>query len=318
MRYLVTGGCGFIGSHLVDALLAAGHGVDVLDDLSTGHRHNLDPRAVLHVGDVADSRAVTQAAAGVDGVFHLAAVASVQRCLDEWQRSSAVNLGGTINALEAARRPGGRGAPVVFASSAAIYGDAGEVVVDEATVPAPISFYGADKLGGEQHARIAAALVGVPSSAMRFFNVYGPRQDPRSPYSGVISIFADRLGKGEGVTVFGDGGQVRDFVFVADVVRHLIAAMMRLHGLNAPRFDVYNVCTGRRTSISELIATLGSVLGMVPRVAHAPARAGDIRVSIGNPSAARRDLAISATTTIHDGLAQLLGQSASRRRAAAG
>ena len=318
MRYLVTGGCGFIGSHLVDALLAAGHGVDVLDDLSTGHRHNLDPRARLHVGDVADPRTVAQAAAGADGIFHLAAIASVQRCLDEWQRSSAVNLGGTINALEAARRPSGIGVPVVFASSAAIYGDAGEIVVDESTTPAPISFYGADKLGGEQHARIAAALVGVPSSAMRFFNVYGPRQDPRSPYSGVISIFTDRLGRGEQVTVYGDGGQVRDFVYVADVVRHLIAAMTRLHGLSAPRFDVYNVCTGRPITINELIATLGAVLGISPRVVRAPARAGDIRVSTGSPQAARRDLAITATTTIHDGLAQLLAHSAPKRSAAVG
>ncbi|MBL8699213.1 MAG: NAD-dependent epimerase/dehydratase family protein [Alphaproteobacteria bacterium] len=318
MRYLVTGGCGFIGSHLVDALLAAGHGVDVLDDLSTGHRRNLDPRARLHVGDVADGAVVDRAAAGVDGIFHLAAIASVQRCLDEWQRSSAVNLGGTINALEAARRPGGRGVPVVFASSAAIYGDAGARAVDETAVPAPISFYGADKLGGEQHARIAAALVGVPSTAMRFFNVYGPRQDPRSPYSGVISIFADRVARGEPVTVFGDGGQVRDFVFVADVVRHLVAAMTRLQGLNAPRFDVYNVCTGRQTSLNELLATLGAVLAVAPRVTAAPSRAGDIRVSIGNPAAARRDLGIAATTSLHDGLAQLLDRAPMPRSAAAG
>lgn len=306
MRYLVTGGCGFIGSHLVDALLAQGHSVDVLDDLSTGHRENVDPRARILVGDVADAAVVAKAAAAVDGVFHLAAIASVQRCLDEWHRASAVNLGGTINALDAARRPDGRGIPVVFASSAAIYGDAGDRVVDERTTPSPISFYGADKLGGEQHARIAAALVGVPSTAMRFFNVYGPRQDPRSPYSGVISIFADRLSRGQGVTVFGDGGQVRDFVFVADVVRHLVAAMTRLHGLNAPRFDVYNVCTGRRTTLTELLSTLGTVLGIAPDVASAPPRPGDIRVSIGDPAAARRDLAVAAETMLRDGLARLL------------
>lgn len=318
MHYLVTGGCGFIGSHLVDALLGEGHGVDVLDDLSTGQRGNLDPRARLHVGDVADGAAVAAAAKGLDGIFHLAAIASVQRCLDEWQRSSAVNLGGTINALEAARRPGAVPVPVVFASSAAIYGDAGAAAVDEAAIPRPISFYGADKLGGEFHARIAASLTGVSSTAMRFFNVYGPRQDPRSPYSGVISIFADRLARGDGVTVFGDGGQVRDFIFVADVVRHLLAAMKRLHRQTAPRFDVYNVCTGRPTAISGLVATLGDVLGIEPRVAVAAPRPGDIRVSIGNPAAARRDLGLAADTALGDGLAILLRRAPTSRLAANG
>ncbi|MBM3521638.1 MAG: NAD-dependent epimerase/dehydratase family protein [Alphaproteobacteria bacterium] len=318
MRYLVTGGCGFIGSHLVEALLAAGHRVEVLDDLSTGHRRNLDPRAGLKVGDVADGAVFAEAANGIDGIFHLAAVASVQRCLDEWQRSSAVNLGGTINALDAARRPGGAGIPVVFASSAAIYGDAGPTAVDESAAPKPISFYGADKLGGEYHARIASALVGVPSTALRFFNVYGPRQDPSSPYSGVISIFADRLSRGDPVTVFGDGGQVRDFIFVSDVVRHLIAAMKRLHGRDRPGFDAYNVCTGRPTTIERLIAALAEVLDIAPQVASAPARAGDIRVSIGNPQAARRDLGFSADTTLGDGLATLLGRASTARSFAIG
>ncbi len=306
MRYLVTGGCGFIGSHLVDALLGAGHAVVVLDDLSSGQRGNLDPRASLVIGDVANSEDMAAVAKGVDGIFHLAAIASVQRCLDEWQRASAVNLGGTINALDAARRGPGTGVPVVFASSAAIYGDAGAAAVDEAHAPAPISFYGADKLGGEQHARIAASLMGVPATALRFFNIYGPRQDPRSPYSGVISIFSDRLRSGESLTIFGDGEQVRDFVFVGDVVRHLVAAMARLVRLRSPRFDVFNVCTGRATALNALLTTMAQVIGVDARAVHAAARPGDIRVSMGDPTRARRELAVEAEMPLHTGLATLV------------
>ena len=317
MRFLVTGGCGFIGSHLVDALLSAGHAVVVLDDLSSGQRANLDPRAQLVVGDVANSTEVAAVANGVDGIFHLAAIASVQRCLDEWQRASAVNLGGTINALDAARRGTGIGAPVVFASSAAIYGDAGATAVDEARPPAPISFYGADKLGGEQHARIAASLVGVPATALRFFNIYGPRQDPRSPYSGVISIFSDRLRSGQPLTIFGDGEQVRDFVFVGDVVRHLMAAMTRLIRLRTSRFDVFNVCTGRPTALNALLATMAQVIGVDARAVHEAARPGDIRVSMGDPTHARRELAVAAEMPLHDGLATLIAPEP-RRAALAG
>jgi len=317
MRYLVTGGCGFIGSHLVDALLGAGHGVVVFDDLSSGHRANLDPRAQLVVGDVANSADVAAIAKGVDGIFHLAAIASVQRCLDEWQRASAVNLGGTINALDAARRGAGIGVPVVFASSAAIYGDAGATAVDEGRSPAPISFYGADKLGGEQHARIAASLVGVPSTALRFFNIYGPRQDPRSPYSGVISIFSDRLRSGQSLTIFGDGEQVRDFVFVGDVVRHLVAAMTRMTRLKSSRFDVFNVCTGRPTALNALLATMARVIGVEARAVHEAARPGDIRVSMGDPAQARRELAVAAEMPLQDGMATLVAPEP-RRTARAG
>ncbi len=304
--YLVTGGCGFIGSHVADALLAAGSGVRILDDLSTGARANAPRGAEVIVGDVADGSAVEAAMAGMDGCFHLAAIASVQMGLEDWAGTHRVNLGGTIHVFEAARRArAGEPVPVVYASSAAVYGDNPEVPLAEAAAPSPISAYGADKLGCELHGRVAAEAHGVPTAGLRFFNVYGPRQDPGSPYSGVISIFADRIGKGEEVTIYGDGGQVRDFVYVGDVVRALLAAMAALDPA-APAWAVYNVCAGRAISVNELAATLGAISRVEPRIRHAPARAGDIRTSIGDPAKAAAALGFEARTTLADGLAATL------------
>ena len=224
--WLVTGGCGFIGSHLVDALLARGDKVRVLDDLSTGRRSNLPGGVEVMVGDVADASAVARAMAGVDGCFHLAAVASVQRGNEDWLGTHRVNLTGTIAVFDAARTCNRKGpVPVVYASSAAVYGDNPDMPLSESAATAPLSAYGADKLGCELHGRVAWQVHKVPSTGFRFFNVYGPRQDPKSPYSGVIAIFADKVAENREITVNGDGGQVRDFVYVADVVRHLVAAM---------------------------------------------------------------------------------------------
>ncbi|MDE2333857.1 MAG: NAD-dependent epimerase/dehydratase family protein [Rhodospirillales bacterium] len=295
-RYLVTGGAGFIGSHLVDALLASGQQVVVLDDFSTGKEANLPPGIALRRGDVADPATVRQAMAGTDGCFHLAAIASVARGNEDWPGTHRVNVGGTVAVLDAARAAGG--VPVVYASSAAIYGDTGEAVAHEALRPAPRTAYGADKLGSELHAAVGALVHGVPSIGLRFFNVYGPRQDPSSPYSGVISIFARRAAEGLGVTIHGDGEQTRDFVFVADVVAHLLAAMRRAS--NRTGADVFNVCTGRATSILQL-ATL---LGACP-VTHAAARAGDIRHSRGDPRRAAEALGVAATVELAAGLARL-------------
>lgn len=305
-RYLVTGGCGFIGGHLVRALLARGDEVDVLDDLSTGRRAGLDPWAQLRVGDVADEAEVAAAARGCDGIFHLAAIASVPRCLAEPERARAVNLGGARNALLAARRPGGAPLPVVLASSAAVYGDAPGVVREESETR-PISGYGADKLAGERVAAAAAGDGAARATALRFFNVYGPGQDPASPYSGVVSIFADRLARDEPVTINGDGAQRRDFVYVADVVAHLLAAMRRLEKARAPRFDAFNVCTGRAVTLHQLLDAMARRAGREPRVLRAPARPGDIRVSAGDPSAARRALGVVAATGLEQGLAALPG-----------
>jgi UDP-glucose 4-epimerase len=315
--YLVTGGCGFIGSHLVDALLAAGHGVRNLDDLSTGQRANVPADAEVIVGDVADQRSVEAAMGGVDGCFHLAAIASVQKGLEDWVGTHRVNLGGAIHVFDAARRaraasPPAVAVPVVYASSAAVYGDNPDVPLVEAAALGPISAYGADKLGCELHARVAAETHGVPATGLRFFNVFGPRQDPSSAYSGVISIFADRIARGEAVTIFGDGGQTRDFVYVGDVVEALRAAMDALDPA-APAHAVYNVCTGRAISVADLAAAIGAIRGTAPRIQHAPARAGDIRASIGDGAKAAAALGFEAHTTLADGLAATLSALADGR-----
>jgi UDP-glucose 4-epimerase len=252
---------------------------------------------------------VAAAAAGADGVFHLAAIASVPRCLADPARSRAVNAEGTRNALAAARLPDGRAIPVVFASSAAVYGDAGRAPAAEIRAPSPISPYGVDKLAGERHAA-AAARDGARAVALRFFNVYGPGQDPSSPYSGVISIFADRLRAGLAVPLHGDGGQQRDFVYVADVVAHLRAAMVRAAATPRAGFDVFNVCTGRAVTLAGLLAALARVLGRSPSVEPLPPRPGDIRVSIGDPAAAAEALGLRAATQLTDGLARLLAPGA--------
>ncbi len=300
--YVVTGGAGFIGSHLTDALLAAGHSVRVVDDLSTGKRENLDPRAELLVGDAADPALIRTALQGAAGVFHLAAVASVARANEDWLGTHRSNLTATITVLDGARAAGR--IPVVYASSAAIYGDQGEGNIAETALPRPMSAYGADKLGSELHARVAFGVHGVPTTGFRFFNVYGPRQDPKSPYSGVISIFAETISAGRTITINGDGAQTRDFIFVADIVRHLLAGMQRLH--RAPDASVFNACTGRALSVLELAQTIGEVSGQTPHIAFGPARPGDIRSSLGDPNRARAALGVAAETSLASGLGQTL------------
>jgi UDP-glucose 4-epimerase len=299
--FLITGGCGFVGSHLADALLARGDGVVVLDNLSTGKRANLASEVKVIEGDVADPKAVTQAIAGCAGVFHLAGIASVAYCNEHWREGHQTNQTGTVTVFEAAARAGR--VPVVYTSSAAVYGDAGPGAVDEARVPRPQAPYGVDKLGSELHGRIAMRVHDLPTVGLRPFNIYGPRQDPSSAYSGVISIFNSRIAQGLPVTVHGDGLQTRDFVFVADVVRFLLAAMAR-----APQAagEVFNICTGRTTTLLALIDTLARLYGRVPLVQHGDPRVGDIRESLGDPSRAREVLGVTAKVTLEDGLAALL------------
>jgi UDP-glucose 4-epimerase len=299
--FLVTGGCGFIGSHLCAALIARGDSVRVLDDLSTGSEANLAPGATLVRGDVADAALVRHVMQDVDGCFHLAAIASVERGVQDWLGTHRTNLTGTIAVLDAARRAGRGGGPVpvVYASSAAVYGDVATLPITEDALTRPLSAYGADKLGCEQHARVGGATHGVPTLGLRFFNVFGPRQDPRSPYSGVISIFCDRLAQGDAVTVFGDGGQTRDFVHVSDVVAALLAGI----GAASTAAPVVNVCTGRQTSVAELAAAVAEACGTTLVLRHEAPRAGEIRHSLGSADRARAILGVSASTSLRDGLA---------------
>ena len=307
-RYLVTGGCGFIGSHLAEALLRAGHGVRVVDDLSTGRRGNLAEGAELVVGDARDGDLLAHAAEGTDGVFHLAAIASVARCNELWLESHRVNQGATVALLDLARRRPER-LPVVFASSAAVYGDQATLPIHEDLPLAPLGPYGADKAGSELHARAAARVHGVRSLGLRFFNVHGPRQRPDDAYAGVITAFAARVRAGQGLTVHGDGLQTRDFVFVRDVAEALLRAMAVLETAAGPCAHVCNVATGVGTTILDLAAAVAELVGRRVPVAHGPERPGDIRHSVGSTARSRELLAFAPATSLRAGLAATLGAS---------
>lgn len=300
--WLVTGGCGFIGSHLVEALLAHGDRVRVLDNLSTGKRMHIPAEAEFVRGDVADENVVSAALDGMDGCFHLAAIASVQRSVEDWLGTHRTNLTGTITIFDAAHRLARAPIPVVYASSAAVYGDNSRVPLSETAATQPLSAYGADKLACESNGRVAWLVHRVPNIGLRLFNVYGPRQDPRSPYSGVIAIFADSVAARRDIRIFGDGSQTRDFIYVADVVSHFMAAMMRL----TEGAHVFNVCTGQDTSIADLATIISELAGVPPQLRYEQARIGDIRVSTGDPSAAVKAFGIRARTTLVDGLTQTL------------
>jgi len=300
MKYLVTGGAGFIGSHLCDALLARGDTVRVVDDLSTGKRENLQPDVELIVGDVADPAIMRAAVQGVAGCFHLAAVASVQASLTDLVGTHRTNQTGFVTLLDALSRLPER-PPVVYASSAAVYGRVAPPLSESAPTR-PLSAYGVDKLGCELHADVANQVHRIPTVGLRFFNVYGPRQDPSSPYSGVISVFCDRLRQQTPITIHGDGTQTRDFIYVTDVVAALLAAAD-----GASRFPgVYNVCTGRATSVMELATIIASIAGVRPTIVHGPARTGDIRHSSGSPAALWETFHLGKPVRLKHGLARLL------------
>lgn len=312
---LVTGGCGFIGSHLCAALAAQGVRLRVLDNLSTGRVENLPPQVQLLEGDVAEPGLARMAMEGVDGCFHLAAIASVERGVRDWLGSHRANLTGSIAVFDAARAAGaarGRPVPVVYASSAAVYGDATALPITEATPTRPVSAYGADKLGSELHARVAGVVHGVPTAGLRFFNVFGPRQDPASPYSGVISIFCDRISRGLPIRIFGDGGQTRDFIYVADVVAALMAALPAAD-CAAP---VFNVCRGDACSVQDLAREVALLCGVPLVVSGEPARQGEIRHSLGAPGRARDVLGLGQPMPLRDGLRQVLAWMEMERRTA--
>lgn len=301
-RWLVTGGAGFIGSHLVDALLARGDRVRILDDLSSGWRDNVPAAAEFLLGDVTDSALVQRAMAGVSGCFHLAAIASVERGLEDWLGTHRTNLTGTVTVLDAAR---GTQCPVVYASSAAIYGANQDLPLNEQSPAEPLSAYGVDKLSCEFYAKVAAQIHGVPTAGLRFFNVYGPRQNPASPYAGVIARFVRQALCGHPLYINGDGGATRDFIHVHDAVDHLLAAMTRVRTGQASG-EVFNVCTGHSTSVLALAAMIRTIAGSNSPIMHQPERAGDIRHSLGDPARAIRLLGVRTRTNLESGLQTML------------
>lgn len=302
---LVTGGAGFIGSNLVDALVARGYVVRVLDNLSTGKRSNLpnDAGVELIVGDVADAQTMRDAVLGCRAVVHLAAVASVQASVDDPVGTHQSNLVGTLNLCEAMREAGVR--RVLFASSAAVYGNNGEgEPIGEETPKAPLTPYAADKLASEHYLDFYRRQHGIEPAIFRFFNIYGPRQDPSSPYSGVISIFTERAQKGLPIAVFGDGEQTRDFVYVGDLVELLVQA---LESSVVPEGAV-NVGLNQATSLNQLLDAVGDVIGELPQVTYQPARQGDIRHSRANNTRLQRCYRLPEPATgMREGLAKLLG-----------
>ncbi len=302
MRYLITGGAGFIGSHIAEELLAAGHEVRVFDNLSSGYEKNIAPLDVEFVkGDVRDLDALKSAAAGVDGIFHEAALVSVPESVEKPIENNEINVTGTLNTLLAARDCGVR--RVLLASSAAIYGNDPRLPKREDMLPEPVSPYALGKIAGEYYLRVFAELYDVETVSLRYFNVFGPRQDPGSMYSGVISKFVDVMKGGGTPTVFGDGQQTRDFVFVKDVAQ---ANLLAMASENAGKGDVFNVGTGKKTSLLELIATLAGIFGREATPNFAEERAGDIKHSVSDISRARNTLNYAPDATLQTGLEALV------------
>jgi UDP-glucose 4-epimerase len=301
---LVTGGAGFIGSHLVEALSAQGRPVRVLDDLSTGQASNLDHIAAkpeLIRGCVTDADAVARATEGCEVVFHLAALASVAKSVEDPPASHAACATGALNVLHAARKAGAR--RLVYAGSASAYGGASDLAgQDEDTPLVALSPYAAAKLAGEFYAQSFAHTYGFETVRLRFFNVFGPRQRADSPYSGVIAIFASLLAAGRTPTVFGDGLQSRDFVFVTDVVQALLLAS-EVPGVSG---RVYNVGTGGSVTLLDLIRELNAILGTNAVPTFAPARAGDVRDSRAKIGRIRAELGYAPKVSFADGLRQTL------------
>ncbi|MBI5297305.1 MAG: SDR family NAD(P)-dependent oxidoreductase [Chloroflexi bacterium] len=299
MKYLVTGGAGFIGSHIVRTLLDQGNEVKILDNFSTGKRENIadfEKKIELIEGDLRDASKVTEAVRDVDVIFHEAAFVSVPQSMDEPQNCFDINVSGTSQLFDAARRAGVKRA--VFATSAAVYGDSTEMPLTEETPPRPLSPYAASKRVDEIYGQLYTTSFGLDVVALRYFNVYGPRQRPDSMYAAAVPIFIRRLLDGKGVTIYGDGGQTRDLINVRDVVRaNLVAA----EHPSAPG-QIFNICTGIETRIIDLIEVLQDLFPSAPAPAFAPVRAGDIYRSIGSPQKAADLIGFRAQVTLDQGL----------------
>jgi UDP-glucose 4-epimerase len=300
---LVTGGAGFIGSHLVDALLAAGQQVRVLDDFSTGNLANLahaKSGIELIRGSITQPDVVDKAVAGCHVVYHLAAVASVTKSVETPIASHDACATGALYVLDAARRLGVR--RVVYAGSSSAYGDqpGDERTEDDALIP--LSPYAAAKLASEHYCTAFTSVYGLETVRLRFFNVFGPRQDAKSPYSGVIAIFSALMKQGKTPTIFGNGLQARDFVYVADVVQALRLAADSKKAVGR----VYNIGTGKSVTLLELVQYLNEILGTKITPLHQPPRAGDVRISQASIRRAREELGFDPKVSFRDGLAKTI------------
>jgi UDP-glucose 4-epimerase len=305
--YLVTGGGGFIGSHLAARLVADGAAVRVFDNFSSGSRDNLAAIAAnidVVDGDIRDEVAVRRATSGVEVVFHQAANPSVPRSVADPRTTYDVNVTGTLNILLAARDAACR--RVVFASTCAVYGDDPALPKHEGMLPVPVSPYAASKLAGEGLCTVFARVYGLETIALRYFNVFGPRQDPHSPYAAVIPRFLEALRRGESPVVYGDGEQTRDFVYVGNVVE----ANLRAADSPGVSGKVFNVASGQPVRLNEVLGKLTTLLEVEARAVHEPARAGDIRHSAADVSAAQSALGIEAHVSMEDGLKHVIAEGA--------
>jgi nucleoside-diphosphate-sugar epimerase len=300
MHTLVTGGAGFIGSHIVEELLHRGDQVRVLDNFSSGTRKNLQGLKgdfEILEGDLRDGEIVKSAVRDIDLVFHLAAFVSVPQSMVDPQTCFSVNVTGTATLLEAARQAGVR--KVVISSSTAVYGDTNVFPTTEQTALRPLSPYALSKQVNELYAHLYTHSFGLPVTALRYYNVFGPRQRPDSDYAAAIPIFVRRLLAKEPIIIFGDGNQSRDFIFVKDVVRaNLLAVDSEAAG------EAYNICTGRETRLLDLLEELSEITPQQPKVLFKAPRPGDIYRSAGSPTRARTAIGFQAQTSLRDGLEQ--------------
>jgi nucleoside-diphosphate-sugar epimerase len=304
--YLVTGGAGFIGSHLVEDLLGRGHRVRVADNLSTGKRANLDaavaaagsgaPAPELVIGDLADADVAKRAVEGIDIVLHQAAIPSVPRSVEDPVTSNRANIDATLTLLVAARDAGVK--RVVYAASSSAYGDTPTLPKHEDMPARPLSPYALQKLVGEQYLQLFTKLYGLETVSIRYFNVFGPRQDPSSPYSGVISLFIRTVADGRAPTVHGDGEQTRDFTYVANVVDGVLRAAEARNVSG----EVINVATGSRVSLNQLLATVKGIIGSDVQPTYGPARVGDVRDSLADIGKAERLLGYTPIVPLEEGL----------------